>query len=139
MPFLDVGEAVLFFTDSGEVPGQQGPPVLLVHGWTCDSNDWVFQLDPLASTRRVLAADLRGHGRSSAPAGGYSAQSYAADLVALLDRLGIGEVVVVGHSLGGSVAAALAVEHPDRVRAMVVVEPAYGQEPAALAWLRDAA
>lgn len=137
MPFARAGDATLFFTD-GDDPGVGAPPVLLVHGWTCDSHDWVFQLDPLARRHRVLAADLRGHGRSSAPEKDYTAQRYAADLAELLEQRAVGPVVAVGHSLGASVVAALAVEHPGRVLATVSVEPAYGQGEASLTWMRAA-
>ena len=139
MPTIDVGEVELFFTDSGEGAETDGPPILLVHGWTCDSHDWLFQLDPFQAEHRVIAVDLRGHGRSSAPESGYSMQRYAADLATLLQRYEVDPVVVVGHSLGGSVAAALAVEYPSLVRAMVAVEPAYGQDKAVVDWMREAA
>jgi pimeloyl-ACP methyl ester carboxylesterase len=139
MPTIDVGGAELFFTDSGVAPGQDGPPLLLVHGWTCDSHDWAFQLDEFSAGHRVLAVDLRGHGRSSVPATDYTVPRHAADLARLLELLGLDPVIAIGHSLGGSVAAVLAVEHPERVRAMVAIEPAYGQDKAALEWLRDAA
>lgn len=132
MPVVELGDVDMFFTDDGD-----GPPVLLVHGWTCDSHDWVFQLDAFAERHRVIAVDLRGHGRSSAPASDYTAQRYAADIALLLERLGVDQVVVVGHSLGGSVAAVLAVEYPELVRAMVAVEPAYGQPEAAVEWMRE--
>jgi pimeloyl-ACP methyl ester carboxylesterase len=139
MGFIEVQDVRLWFTDSGEIPGDTGPPLLLVHGWTCDSHDWSFQLDAFAAVHRVLAVDLRGHGRSSAPERDYTAQRYAADLAELLARLTIDQVVVVGHSLGASVAAALAVQRPQLVRAAVSVEPAYGQDEATVEWMRGAA
>jgi pimeloyl-ACP methyl ester carboxylesterase len=139
MPFLDAGGVRLFFTDSKESTAAGAPPIVFVHGWTCDSHDWVFQLDPFEARHRVIAVDLRGHGRSSAPARDYTAQRYAEDLVVLIEHLELDPVVVIGHSLGGSVAAALAVEHPELVRAMVSVEPAYGQDEATVEWMRGAA
>ena len=111
----------LFFTDEGT-----GSPVLLVHGWTCDSHDWVLQYDAFTARHRVIAADLRGHGRSAVPADGYDPHTFAADLAHLVEQLGCGPVIAVGHSLGGLVVAALAVEHPEVVRASVAVDPAYG-------------
>jgi pimeloyl-ACP methyl ester carboxylesterase len=111
----------LFHTDEGD-----GPPVLLVHGWTCDSHDWIFQFEAFRSQHRVIAADLRGHGRSQSPEDGYDPHTFAADLAALLRALDCGPVVAVGHSLGGLVVAGLAVEHPELVRATVAVDPAYG-------------
>jgi pimeloyl-ACP methyl ester carboxylesterase len=123
LPTAHVGEVALFHTDEGP---REGPALLLVHGWTCDSHDWCFQLEELTTRHRVIAVDLRGHGRSSTPSSGYDPHTLAADLAALLTRLGVDPVVAVGHSLGGLVVAALAVEHPDTVRATVAVDPAYG-------------
>jgi pimeloyl-ACP methyl ester carboxylesterase len=121
MPYADLGDVTLFYTDDGI----GGPPLLLVHGYSCDSHDWLFQLPAFTQTNRVIAVDLRGHGRSSAPAAGYSASDLAGDLARLLERLDTGPVVAVGHSLGGVVVSALAVEHPDLVSALVCVDPAY--------------
>jgi pimeloyl-ACP methyl ester carboxylesterase len=121
MPVAELNDARLFYTDQGE----GDPPMLFVHGFTCDSNDWIWQLCHFETTHRVVAADLRGHGRSSAPDTGYDALTYAADLAALLDLLDCPPVVAVGHSMGGLVVSALAVEHPERVRAVVAVDAAY--------------
>lgn len=122
MPFADVGAASLFYTDEGT----GDPAVLLVHGWSCDSHDWSWQIPAFAGRHRVIAADNRGHGRSSVPAGGYTPRQFASDLAGLLKNLDSGPVVAVGHSLGGVIVSALAVEHPELVRAVVVVDPAYG-------------
>ena len=138
----------LFYTDTG-VPDGADPgasAVVLVHGWGCDSHDWLFQHDPFAEHHRVVALDLRAHGRSSTPATGldgtspdYTAQRYAADIAALVGALALGPVVAAGHSLGGSVVAALAVENPELVRGCVSVEPAYGQDATSMDFLRGAA
>ena len=122
MAFASLGAVRLFYTDEGA-----GEPVMLfVHGYSCDSHDWSWQLEAFASSHRVIAADLRGHGRSSVPADGFDPRTFAADLVGLLDGLRVGPVVAIGHSLGGLVVSALAVEYPDRVSAVVAVDPAYG-------------
>ncbi|ONH28711.1 alpha/beta fold hydrolase [Pseudofrankia asymbiotica] len=121
MPFADVGDVRLFFTDEGS----GDLPLLLVHGYTSDSHDWSWQLPHLVAGHRVIAVDLRGHGRSSAPPKGYTTAQFAADLAGLLDHLGIDRVVAFGHSMGGSVVSGLAVDFPDRVAAVVAVDPAY--------------
>ncbi|WP_018655218.1 alpha/beta fold hydrolase [Actinomadura flavalba] len=136
MPFTDVasphGDVRLFHTD--DAPARPaGPPVLLVHGYGADSDDWIFQLPGLTERRRVLAPDLRGHGHSSAPPSGYAPRDLAADLAGLLDALGVPAVDAVGHSLGALVVSALAVEHPGRVRSLVCVDPGYGQPDAVAA------
>ena len=133
MPYSEQGEATIFYTDEGS-----GPPVLLVHGWTCDSHDWQFQLPALLGAGyRVIAADLRGHGRSSVPASGYTPRGFAADLAGLLRERNAPPAVVAGHSLGGAVAVAMAVEHPERVRAIVPVDSAFGMDPASITPFRD--
>lgn len=121
MPFAEVGDVSLFYTDEGE--GQ--PPMLFVHGYSCDSHDWSWQLPHLVGHHRVIAVDNRGHGRSSVPATGYDHTDFAADLASLLDVLGTGPVVAVGHSLGGVIVSTLAVERPDLVHAVVSVDPGY--------------
>jgi pimeloyl-ACP methyl ester carboxylesterase len=126
MPFSEVNGVRLFYTDEGI-----GQPVLLVHGTGCDSYDWNYQLPALLPGYRVIAADRRGHGHSSAPESGYSARQEANDLAQLLENVGAERTVAIGHSTGGGVVAALAAEFPDKVRALVAVDPSYGIPPAA--------
>ncbi|GLW62665.1 hydrolase [Actinomadura rubrobrunea] len=128
MPFAELGEVRLFYTDDGPSGGDRAP-LLLVHGYGADSHDWVPHLPRLTAEHRVIAPDLRGHGHSSAPESGYRPRDMAADLVRLLDRLDVPRVTAVGHSMGALVVSALAVEQPDRVRALVCVDPGYGQPP----------
>jgi pimeloyl-ACP methyl ester carboxylesterase len=131
MPFADLGDVRLFYTDDhpGDHTHESAATLLLVHGWGADSHDWTWHIPDLSATHRVIAPDLRGHGHSSdpGPGSGYHPRALAADLIALLDRLGIEQVVAIGHSMGGQVVSCLAVEHPERVRALVCVDPAYGQ------------
>ena len=122
MPFATVDDDIeLFYTDRGS-----GPSALLIHGWACDSHDWMWLSPALERDHRVIAADLRGHGRSSVPPTGFTPPRFAADLARLIDGLGAGPAVVVGHSLGTVVASTLAVERSDLVRALVLVDPVYG-------------
>ncbi|RDG37019.1 alpha/beta fold hydrolase [Streptomyces corynorhini] len=131
MPRITVNGVALQYTDRGG----EGPPLLLVHGWGGDGAEWEPHLRAWAGRRRVLVPDLRGHGRSAVPHEGYGPRDFAADLAALLGALGTGPVVAVGHSMGGQVVTALAVEHPELVRALVVADPAYGADEAELAGL----
>jgi pimeloyl-ACP methyl ester carboxylesterase len=117
---LDLDDVRLFYTDEGA-----GPPVLLVHGYTADSHDWSWQIPHLVGSSRVVAVDLRGHGASSSPAGGYTAEVMADDLARLVAHLGIAPVVAFGHSMGANIVSVLAVEHPGSVSAIVAVDPAY--------------
>ena len=108
-------------------PGET-PALLLIHGWGGDGEDWAPTLPYWR--HRVIVPDLRGHGRSPRPPSGYGPRDFATDLADLLGRLAPGPVVAVGHSMGGQVVTALAVEHPHLVRASVVVDPAYGEQEA---------
>lgn len=121
MAIAELRGARLFYTDEGS-----GEPVVLLHGWTGDSHDWSWQLPALARRYRVVAVDLRGHGRSSAPEDGYDPRTLAGDVVALLQHLGLGPVVVMGHGLGGSVGSLMALEHKRWVRALITVDAKYG-------------
>ncbi|MEU6348988.1 alpha/beta hydrolase [Streptomyces sp. NPDC047072] len=118
----------LFHTDEGPGADRAGETLLLVHGGACDSHDWSAQIGAFAARHRVIAPDLRGHGRSTGLTGGQRPRDFADDLAELLDEIATGPVVVVGHSLGAVVASVLAVEHPSLVRAVVAVDPSYGFE-----------
>ncbi|MGO4616250.1 alpha/beta fold hydrolase [Nocardia sp. 2YAB30] len=110
-----------FYTDVGT-----GPTVLLLHGWTCDSHDWSWQIPVLTELGfRVVAVDQRGHGRSSAPASDYGPQTLADDAAALLRHIGSEPALVIGHSMGTVVASALTVRHPELVSAIGLVDPVY--------------
>jgi pimeloyl-ACP methyl ester carboxylesterase len=95
--------------------------VLLLHGLGSSSSDWSFQWPAFAPTFRLLAVDLRGHGRSRPGPGRVRIEALAEDVAALLAHLGEGPVHVLGLSLGGCVALALALRAPERVRSLVLI------------------
>lgn len=96
-------------------------PVVLLNSLGCTPGMWDQQAAALlASGRRVIRYDHRGHGQSPVPPGPYEIEDLGADLLALLDRLGIGESDLIGLSLGGMVAMWVAATAPDRVRRLVV-------------------
>jgi YbgC/YbaW family acyl-CoA thioester hydrolase len=97
-----------------------GPAVLFVHGYPVDRTLWRAQLAGLDGWRRI-APDLRGLGRSDAPDLGYSMATYAEDLAALLDALGVEDVVLVGLSMGGYIAFEFLRRYRPRVRALVLM------------------
>jgi YbgC/YbaW family acyl-CoA thioester hydrolase len=96
-----------------------GPGVVFVHGFPLDRTMWRHIVAPLTGWRRV-APDLRGMGLTDAPEGGYSLETYADDIVALLDVLEIDKAVVCGLSMGGYVALDLMRRHSGRVRALIL-------------------
>lgn len=99
-----------------------GDAVLMVHGLGGTSNTWFAQAAVLTRLFRVVRPDLEGSGRS-ATSGALSIESYAKDLLALLDALEIEKAHVVGHSMGTMICQQLAVRHPDRVRSLALFGP----------------
>lgn len=105
-----------------------GPAVVFVHGLGASIYSWRAILQPVVDAgHRVVAFDNRGFGFSERPDSGYSNAAYTRLLVALLDSLGIADAVLVGHSMGGAIAGQVAIDHPERVRGLVLIGPAgYG-------------
>jgi pimeloyl-ACP methyl ester carboxylesterase len=99
----------------------QGEPLLLLHGLGSRSEDWRLQRPVFAASYRVVVADMRGHGRTTRPPGPYSVPMMAADVLGLLDGLGVDAAHVVGLSMGGMIAFQMAVDRPERVRSLVIV------------------
>jgi pimeloyl-ACP methyl ester carboxylesterase len=100
------------------------PAIVALHGLASNARWW--DLVAARLRLRLVAPDLRGHGQSPRPDTGYGFDAVTADVVALLDRLGIDRAVVAGHSWGASVALQLAADHPDRVIACVCVDGGIG-------------
>jgi len=98
-----------------------GPALLLLHGIGDSSASWVPLMRPLAERYTVIAPDLLGHGESDKPRADYSVAAYANGMRDLLDVLDIDRATVVGHSLGGGVAAQLSYQYPERVERLVLV------------------
>lgn len=113
----------LFATEAGK-----GRNVMLLHGWTADGQDWSWQLPALETRYRTVTVDLRGHGRSSVPPPGrYSPVDYVADIETLIaGRYKSEKFVLIGHSMGGQIAARLAARRPDLVEAVVSVDGSLG-------------
>lgn len=97
-----------------------GFPVLFIHGWGMALEVWDRQVTALCDKYRTVCVDLRGHGFSPTPATGYDYDDHAADLRALVERIGLEDLAVVGWSMGGGVAVRLAAQMP-QVRQLVLV------------------
>ena len=100
-----------------------GPAVAFLHGIGGTSNVYQVQADALSSGYQVIRPDFAGAGRSPAGGGEISIDSHAADIAAVLDALGAGPAVIVGHSMGTLVARALAARHPARVAGLALLGP----------------
>lgn len=119
MPYCDGSDgAQLYYNDWGT-----GPVVVFSHGWPLSADAWDVELKLVADNGfRAIAYDRRGHGRSEHTWAGDDMDTYAADLAALVDGLGLSDIAVVGHSTGGAEVLRYAVRHgAGRVRKVVTV------------------
>ena len=110
---IKLNDIELFYREAGE-----GTPLLLLHGFFNSSDQWIPYLDDLTTDFRVIAPDMRGHGRSSNPSGKFTHRQYAQDVAALLDALEITTFRAVGYGSGGMTLLHLATQQPRRIEAM---------------------
>ena len=117
-----LGRGEVFVRDSGGIPAAPAAPaVLLLHGFTVSADlNFFAAYALLAESYRVIAPDLRGHGRGMRSAEPFTLEDCADDAAALLGQLGAGQVIVVGYSMGGPVGLLLARRHPGTVAALVM-------------------
>ncbi|RME51032.1 MAG: alpha/beta fold hydrolase [Caldilineae bacterium] len=116
MPRISVGDIHLYYEERGT-----GEPLLFLHGLGSSTRDWALQVDAFAGRYRVITVDARGHGQSDKPPGPYSIPQMTADVVGLLERLDVPPAHVVGLSMGGMMAFQLAVDAPERVKSLTIV------------------
>ncbi len=134
MPTLDTSLGTVSYTDEGS-----GPLIMLLHATLHDRTDFAPVHGALAAGRRVLALDWPGHGESPPPATPLSAVQFGEVLVEFADLLDLNDVVVVGNSVGGYAACRLALERPQRVAGLVLVNTGGFAPPSALTRLVCAA
>ena len=115
MPVFQLPDTEIYYECLGA-----GFPLLLIHGLGSSGDDWAFQRDEFARHYHLILPDLRGSGRSGKSPGPYSIAQFAADLWALVDALGLGQIDALGFSLGGAVALEMALMRPDRVRRLLL-------------------
>jgi pimeloyl-ACP methyl ester carboxylesterase len=129
---VSAGEISLSYEEGG-----QGTPLVLVHGLGSCLRFWDGVREPLEKHHRVVRYDVRGFGESDQPAGPYDTTTFASDLAALLDALGIDRAHVVGLSMGGVIAQRFALDFPARLRSLVLLSTsAEVGEKAAAFWNR---
>ncbi len=99
--------------------------IVFLHGFGGQAIQWRYQLQKFSRENRVIALDMRGHGRSDKPDSSYSMEEIQTDLRAALDALGVKEsFILIGHSFGGAVAAEFAFQHPDRLDKLILMATA---------------
>ena len=120
-----------------EVHGS-GPPLILTHGYSSTSTMWKGQIEALSKHHELIVWDMRGHGQSDYPAdpAAYSEALTVADIAALLDKVGAAKAIVGGLSLGGYMSLAFYRAHPERVRALLIIDtgPGFKKDDAREVW-----
>ncbi len=119
MPKIHIHDLDLYYETGG-----QGQPILFIHGLGSSTRDWELQVPFFSKQYQVVTFDVRGHGKSEKPRGPYSIAQFAADAAGLIQAIGIIPAHIVGISLGGMIAFQLAVDAPDLVRSLVIVNAA---------------
>jgi pimeloyl-ACP methyl ester esterase len=115
MPFIETSGINIYYEETGE-----GRPLVMLHGWAGSGRLWHFQRE-LSDTCRLVIPDLRGHGRSSAPASGNLLEDLAGDIVTLFERFDLQDVLLLGWSLGSQVALAAFPRLRERISGLVLV------------------
>jgi len=136
MPEVDIGKVRLYYEDRGS-----GDPIVFLHGFTLDRRMWHRQIEYFSKQYRVLAYDSRGHGKSSCPKTGYSRQDRVQDLRKFVQALKLRQFHLVGLSMGGATALGYALDYPDSLLSLTLVDTAAGgySPPPKYKDLRDAA
>ena len=117
-----------------EVHGS-GDPVVLLHGsFMTISNNWTEWIGELSKTRKVIAVEMQGHGRTADIKRDFSYESLADDVAALLDYLKISSADLIGYSMGGGVAMQCAIRHPEKVRKVVSISAVFRHD----GWVKEA-
>lgn len=106
-------------------PDHHQRTMVFIHGYGGKATQWRYQLRSFSDANRVIAVDLRGHGRSDKPRGSYSMVEILTDFEAVLDALEVNQkIVLVGHSFGGAIATEFAAAHPERVDHLILMATA---------------
>lgn len=137
MPFFTRSGVKLYYEAHGE-----GPAILLSHGFSATSQMWRGQIAALSSHNRLITWDMRGHGQSDYPEdpSAYSEDETVADMAALLDEVGVRSAIIGGLSLGGYMSLAFHLKHPERVKALLIIDtgPGYRKDEGRAGWNANA-
>jgi len=124
VPTTSIGDADLFYEETGD-----GPPLMLVPGLAGQGSFWISQVSVFSRQFRTIVHDHRGTGRSTHSRIRYSIEQMADDALRLMDALKIDAAHFVGHSTGGAIGQAIALDHPERLRSLVLSATWAGPDP----------
>ncbi|MBV1904902.1 MAG: alpha/beta hydrolase [Pseudomonadales bacterium] len=116
--WLECGDARIHYQTAGTV----GQPIVFVHGLTCSLADWHFQVEHFSDKHRIASIDLRGHGESRGGEESIGIETFASDVVALLEQLNFENVILVGHSMGCRVVMAACYMQSSRISGLVLID-----------------
>jgi len=105
--------------------GGSKPPVILLHGLTANGACWTAVAHAMQGDYDVIMPDARGHGRSSVPEHGYRYEDHAKDVVGMIEALHLSPAILIGHSMGGLVAAVVASRNPELLRGLILADPTF--------------
>jgi aminoacrylate hydrolase len=118
MAYAEINGARLWYEVRGE-----GEPLLLHHGYTASRVNWMPVAERLQAHYQIILMECRGTGQSEHTPDGYTLEQYAADVVGMLDHLGIEKVSFAGHSMGGGIGFLLALNHKERLKRLILMAP----------------
>ena len=105
--------------------GGSKPPVILLHGLTANGACWTALAHAIEKDYDVIMPDARGHGKSSVPDDGYRYEDHANDVVGLIEALRLSPPILIGHSMGGMIAAVVASRNPKLLRCLILADPTF--------------
>src|SRR6201990_1277829 len=133
MPKIDRNGVRIYYEVHGD-----GPPLILTHGYSSTSAMWQGQIAAFSRHHKLVTWDMRGHGQSDYPddPAAYSEPATVADMLAILDEVGAEKAIVGGLSLGGYMSLAFHLAHPERVKALLIIDtgPGYRNDEARDGW-----
>jgi pimeloyl-ACP methyl ester carboxylesterase len=121
MPKIEVHGMKLHYEEYGK-----GDPIVLVHGLGGSIFDWVMQIPFFSKTYRVIAVELRDHGESDKWTGSYDIKMFSNDIAEFVDKLELGKAIFFGVSMGGMILMQFALDHPNKVKALVLADTQSG-------------
>jgi pimeloyl-ACP methyl ester carboxylesterase len=105
-----------------EIQGKGSPTLVFIHGWSCDKTYWAEQISFFSKKFRTVTIDLPGHGKSGVDRSNWTIEKFGEDVVTIVNKLNLKQVILIGHSMGGPIVIEAALKIPDRVIGIVTVD-----------------